>query len=118
MQAYRRKLLGFDAGSRKDDRWKLKETLLLSSVERDNLVELHKLVHLGSLSPNKSDKAKKHYYRIVELLCPYMDLDKGVELDADALMKAWEEVYGSLDDPETQQGIEDTINSLRSQCGL
>jgi len=128
LQAQTKGLLQFDSKSRQDDRWKLKEALVLEVVERDNLAKLHELLHLSEVTavgsaggPNSKhhmDAADKQYKRIVELLCPYMDTSSTNSVcSEELLLSAWEEVYGKMDDPETIAGIERTIQSLTS-CGV
>lgn len=124
IQAYKRGLLSFQRSTKEDERWRLKEEILLGEVERDLSVELHKILHEAESSAAQyvSQKVFKHHYDRAEeqynilrdLLRPYL----GKRVDTDdmrELIDAWEAEFGSLDDPEVQAEIDRFVKQVDSE---
>lgn len=126
MQAHSQGILRFDSESRSDERWRLREALLLEILERENLTSLRKLLHASEIAAaqytnpagfkHHTAAAERQYRHITKLLCPYMQTkgDSVPETTVDRLMHAWEAEFGSMADPETQRKIDRTIEALNN----
>jgi len=120
-------MLSFDSASRSDERWRLREALLLEILEREHLTSLHGLLHASEAAAaqytnpagfrHHTAAAERQYRQIAKLLCPYMRVDEQSAVNGSTvnrLMQAWEAAYGQMDDPKTQEAIDKTIEALRN----
>jgi len=82
VRAYYKGLLTFRESERKDDRWKLREELIMSEVERDVLLGLHSMLHAEDVGAAQyvagndvfryyHERAKKQYASFADLAQPY-----------------------------------------------
>jgi hypothetical protein len=116
-------LTKFAEDERQDDRWRLREELILSEVERDILGEFHRALHLqealsaqyaaGSEIHNYYyERATKQYHAYANLMLPY---DKHEPTQSvQSLVNLWKQVYGDPDNPEVAAEIEKTKKYLQS----
>lgn len=123
IRAYTRGLVTFKSDEREDDRWKLREELLLSEVERDVLAKLHEVVHLAEVSAAQyvSQEVFEHHYRAANkqyhsfsvLTYPFATDDKPIDQQTiTALTDLWIKEFGDPDSPEVQKTC-DYLRSLR-----
>jgi hypothetical protein len=114
----------FAKDEREDDRWRLREELLLGEVERDTLAKLHEMVHLAEISAaqyvsqNVFDHhykaANKQYHAFCRLAYPYGTDEASVdERTIEALAELWRAEFGDPDSPE----VEATRKYLQSLSG-
>ena len=127
VQAYKSGLLGFQRSDRTDERWRLKEEILLCEVERSIDATLHTLRHTAESTAAQHataeifnhyrDRAENEYLSIRNLMKPYAA--KGATEtpgDMSAVRQKWEDVFGSLDDPNTQAEIEKFVQSVEKDA--
>ena len=127
VQAYRSGLLGFQRSDRTDERWRLKEEIVLCEVERSIDASLHTLRHTAESTAAQHataeifnhyrDRAEKEYLSIRNLLKPYVGK---VGLEPSEVMgdlkSKWEEAFGSLEDPKTQEEIAKFVQSVEKEA--
>jgi len=110
-----RGLLKFTEDEQKNDRWRLREAIVMSEVERDIVVQLDTMVHMSesaaaqyvdtNVFKHHHDKATNVYHKVRATLQPYR---YAVEMSGDtmnALEQAWIDAYGDPDGPEVQEMI-------------
>lgn len=124
IQAHKQGLLDFHRSHRLDERWRLKEELILGEVERDISAKLHEIIHLAEACAAQYVSASvfEHHYKraaaeydvIRGLLRPYVTA-ASVRKDAAKYREIWEDAFGSLDDPEVQASINRTVELLRQK---
>jgi len=114
VRAYTRGLLKFTADERSDDRWRLKESIILSEVERDAVVQLNTMVHTAESAAaqyvssdvfrHHHDKAVKVYGKVRHLLQPYAHKSTGA--NAASLRDMWIKAFGDPNGEAVQKTIE------------
>jgi len=120
VQAYTKGLVSFDSAERSDDRWQLREEILLSEVERSLLAKLHEMVHLAEssaaqyISQSAFDHhygaAKKQYQAFSKLMYPFGTDNAALGQNTiEALTKLWVQEFGDPDSPE----VHETIMAMR-----
>jgi len=115
-RAYTKGLLSFNKEERGDDRWRLREAIILSEVERDTVVRLDTMVHAAesaaaqyvdsNVFKHHHDKAVSVYHKVRAMLQPYkyaMEMERGTE---ETLRQTWIDAFGDPDGPEVQKAIE------------
>lgn len=117
VRAYTKGLVTFKEEEREDIRWRLREEILLSEVEREVLAKLHEMVHLQEASASQyvdqttfdhhHNAANKQYHSYAKLMYPYgTDAKTLDQKTVDELVTRWKEVYGDPDSPKVKRAIE------------
>ena len=75
VQAYVQKILTFSAVERCEERWELREQILLEEIDRQRDIELRKLLYngwmLSAQDQSAYDSATNQYNHFYSLLLPY-----------------------------------------------
>lgn len=111
----------FNETERQDDRWQLREEVLIAEVERESLAKLHELLHTAESSmaqyveqkifDHHYKEAQKQYHHVARLLYPYgTDTKAADERILDTLEKVWLAEYG---DPNGE-AMHRTLEYLRT----
>ena len=114
----------FIGDEQEDDRWQLREEILLGEVERDTLAKLHEMVHLAETSAaqyvtqavfeHHYKAANKQYHAFCQLVYPYGTDEKSLdEKTIEELTELWCKEFGDPDSPE----VEETRKYLQSLSG-
>jgi hypothetical protein len=117
-------LLHFTADERQEERWKLREELLLAEVERDIQVDLQQTLHLENVSAAQYSggndifeyywgKARERFIRYSNLVLPYSK--HSTVSTAQTLREAWTAAWGDPNDPEVAASIQRTSDYLKKQ---
>lgn len=120
-----------DYSNRLDDRWRLKEAIVLAEVERELHHEMHRLSYEGEIAAAQYVEQEifdYHYEKSLEkfdtleaLLLPYADLKPRKLSREERVRQAtelWESEFGKLDDPKVQEALrqmEESAAELRKQ---
>jgi len=124
IRAYSRGLVTFTEEEKQDDRWKLREALMLGEVERDALISLHSMLHQqesaaaqysggNDIFKHYRDRAREQYVHFAKLALPYERHDNNLpQAGMDKLAEAWKELYGDPNDPEVAARIEQAIQDV------
>jgi hypothetical protein len=113
----------FAKEEREEERWRLREEILLGEVERDILAKLHEMVHLAetsaaqyveqSIFEHHFHAAQAQYHSFSQLTYPFGTVKKQVDQETkEALIDMWKRAYGDPDDPEVRAGIDATIKHM------
>jgi len=125
VRAYAKGLVSLNEAERSDDRWKLREAVLLSEVEREALMQMHAMVHLEECSAAQysggndifkyyRDQAREQYAGFVKLAMPYSKVASGIAKSTmDTLADLWKETFGDPNDPEVAATIEKDIEAMK-----
>jgi hypothetical protein len=110
-----RGLLKFSADERGDDRWRLREAIILSEVERDSVVKLDMMVHVAesaaaqyvdsNVFKHHHDKATTVFHKVRAMLQPYKYSAALSENLMDSLTQAWINEFGDPDGPAVHELI-------------
>lgn len=116
VRAYSKGLVTFKEEEREDIRWRLREEILLSEIERETLAKLHEMVHLAETSAAQYDSgnfdyhhkaANKQYHAYTKLMYPYGSGTKTVDQNTvEDLITRWKSKYGDPEGPEVKKTIE------------
>jgi len=112
VRAYSKGLLTFKAIDRRDDRWKLREELILSELERDILLGIHRMLHAEDVAAAQyiagndvfryyHERAKKQYASVASLEQPYDKRDyqfSDEKSTIDRMIDVWKQEFGDPDD--------------------
>ena len=116
VRAYARGLLTLSQQEQIDDRWQLREEILLAEVERESLAKLHEMVHLAETSAaqyvdqNVFDHhykaARKQYHAFSKLMYPFGTDDRPIDQQTfDTLRDAWLREFGDPDGEAVKRTI-------------
>lgn len=108
----------FRKDEQEDDRWRLREEILLAEVERDNLTKLHDMLHTAEsaaaqyveqqIFDHHYKAAQKQYQAVSLLLLPYKTDEKPIDQQViENLDELWRAEFGDPDGPDVQAAIED-----------
>jgi hypothetical protein len=126
VRAAARGLVDFREADPRSTRWWAKLRLVLDELERDALVQQHRLhydYNLAILSRNELREAparqffkdaEKKLTQIAGLLRPWAaaDPEAAQRAQAEAMSKAWDQTFGRHDDPAVQADIAETVRML------
>ena len=109
--------MSFTEEEQTDSRWRLREEILLSEVERDILAKLHEMVHLAEVSAaqyveqkvfeHHYKAANKQYHSFSRLVFPYGTDSKTADAStAEALFDIWKKEFGDPNSEEVKKTIE------------
>ncbi len=91
-------MIDFRRGSRGDDRWQLREEVLLGEIERSALISLRQTLHRGEVAVGNHEETGKQYTWLAKLLYPYgvNSTQATMEAVADKLMRVWVQEFGPV----------------------
>ncbi|GAG25128.1 unnamed protein product, partial [marine sediment metagenome] len=122
VRAFTKRYLAFSEVERQDERWRIREELLLAEVEREALGDMHRMLHRQETAAAQYeagsdvfryyyDRARQQYDAFVKLFLPYMKVVSTKDLES--LAALWKQVFGDPDDPELAAEIDKTRAYLR-----
>jgi hypothetical protein len=125
VKAYSDGVIDFASSHRSDDRWKLREALVLSEVERKELVELERMlhdedVHAAQYIAGNSvfqyywEQAQQRFNTTKRLRTPYLKQAQQQD-DPDRVAKLWSDAFGDPNDPDVRADVEKTIEILKNR---
>lgn len=127
IRAYAKGLLNFSHLEQEDDRWRLREEILLAEVEREALAKLHEMIHLAEVSAAQYTEhntfephykaAQKQYHAYSKLMYPFGTDDRSIDKKlVDDLTSMWVNAFGDPDGPAVQKTIEYLKNMGKSDA--
>ena len=125
VRAYAKGLLKFTSEERREERWRLREEILLGEVERDVTCELRRLLHNAEVSAAQYSaggnvfsahykNAVVQYESYVKAVMPYKNVQGSC--DTTALVDLWSAVYGDMHDPTVATQIAETQRYLQNKA--
>ena len=118
VRAYSKGLVTFAEEERQEERWRLREEILLSEVEREVLAKLHEVVHLAESSAaqyvsqstfdHHYTAAKKQYHALSRLVYPFGTDERPIDQQTvDSLKALWVQEFGDPDGESVKRAIEE-----------